>query len=169
VNDVKKYLQGGDLRSIADVDQLIPLIKTQKTFDELFSCLDSDDRLIVMRAADAIEKITRDHPEYLDSHKIRLIRLLNTARDKELKWHLVLLIPKIDLNNKELGQVWNKLYIWAKDKKGSRIVRVNSLQALYELSEKYRELKKDFEFTAQEVKTEGIPSINARLKMLTRE
>jgi hypothetical protein len=169
VNDVKKYLQGGDLRSIADVDQLIPLIKTQKTFDELFSCLDSDDRLIVMRAADAIEKITRDHPEYLDSHKIRLIRLLNTARDKELKWHLVLLIPRIDLNSKELGQVWNKLYIWAKDKKGSRIVRVNSLQALYELSEKYRELKKDFEFTAQEVKTEGIPSINARLKMLTRE
>ena len=81
VNDIKKYLQGGGLRSIADVDQLIPLIKTQKTFDELFSCLDSDDRLIVMRVADAIEKITRDHPEYLDSHKIRLIRLLNTARE----------------------------------------------------------------------------------------
>jgi hypothetical protein len=81
VNDVKKYLQGGDLRSIADVEQVVPLIKTQKTFDELFSCLDSDDRLIVMRAADAIEKITRDHPEYLDSHKIRLIRLPNTARE----------------------------------------------------------------------------------------
>jgi hypothetical protein len=95
LNDVKKYLQGGDLRSIADVDQLVPLIKTQKTFDELFSCLDSDDRLIVMRAADAIEKITRDHPKYLDSHKNRLIRILDTARDKELKWHLALLIPGI--------------------------------------------------------------------------
>lgn len=59
MNNKKKYLQGGDLRSIADVDQLIPLIKTQKTFDELFSCLESEDRLIVMRAADAIEKITR--------------------------------------------------------------------------------------------------------------
>jgi len=79
VTDIKKYLKGGDIRSIAGVEQLVPLIKTQKDFDELFSCLYSEDRLIVMRAADAIEKITRDHQAYLDPHKSRLISLLGTA------------------------------------------------------------------------------------------
>ena len=34
MDEIKKYLSGGDLRSIAGVEQLIPLIKTQKEFAE---------------------------------------------------------------------------------------------------------------------------------------
>lgn len=167
MNDIKKYLQGGDLRSIADVEQLIPLIKTQKDFDKLFQFLSSDNRLIVMRAVDAIEKITRDQPEYLDAYKSRLITLLRTARDKELKWHLVLMVSRINLSGNELEQVWNKLKDFARDKSESKIVRVNSLQALYELSRHNKELKKEFDLIASEVKAENIPSINARLRKLS--
>lgn len=58
MNNLITYLQGGDLRSIANVDRLLPLIKDQNDFDELFRHLYSDDRLIIMRTADAIEKIT---------------------------------------------------------------------------------------------------------------
>lgn len=166
MKELKEYLQGGDLRSIADVDQLIPLIETQQDFDGLFAYLNSEDRLIVMRAADTIEKITKAHPEYLETHKSRLIILLNSAQDKELKWHVALLASRIGLSKNELEQVWNKLEVWARDRLESKIVRVNSLQSLYELSRKHSERKKDFELTAQEVKTEGIPSINARIRKL---
>jgi len=166
MKDLKGYLQGGDLRSIADVDQLIPLIETQKDFDQLFAYLNSEDRLIVMRAAHAIEKLTKAHPEYLDAHKSRLMALLNTAQDKELKWHVALIASRIDLSRNEVEQVWNKLEAWVRDRLESKIVRVNSVQALYDLSRKHSERIMDFELTAQEVKTEGIPSINARIRKL---
>ncbi len=167
MDDLKKYLKGGDLRSIADVDKLIPLIKTQKEFDELFTWLHSSDRLIVMRAADAIEKVTRTHPVFLDFHKTEIIELLNTAKDKELKWHLALMASRMDLSGNEAELVWDKLADWARDRSESKIVRVNSLQSLFELSRKYGELNKDFEHIAREVKAEGIPSINARLRTLS--
>jgi hypothetical protein len=46
-----------------------------------------------MRAADAIEKITLQHPEYLVKYKDDLLELCYVAKHKELKWHLALLIP----------------------------------------------------------------------------
>jgi hypothetical protein len=122
--EIIKYLKGGDLRSIAGVDQLIPLIKTQKEFDELFAWLYSEDRLVVMRAADAIEKVTRNHPAYLDSHKTETIELLSSAHHKEFKWHAAILIPRVNLSRNELEQIWNRLADWLRDKSESKIVRV---------------------------------------------
>ncbi|MDX1769642.1 MAG: hypothetical protein R3294_16440, partial [Arenibacter troitsensis] len=88
--DIRKYLKGGDLRTIGGVNFLVPLIRNQKDFDRLFHYLRAKDRHIVMRAADAVEKITLRHPEYLESHKSTLLGLTQSSDDKELKWHLSL-------------------------------------------------------------------------------
>ena len=48
-------LSGGDLRSIWKADLIVEEIQTQNDFDILFNYLHSDDRLIVMRAVDAVE------------------------------------------------------------------------------------------------------------------
>lgn len=161
-----KYLNGGDLRSIADANEVVPLIKTQTDFDKLFKYLVTNDRLIVMRTADAIEKITLQNPEYLIRHNQDIINLINTAVDKELKWHLALIASRLNLTVIELGIIWDKLIQWVKDKKESKIVRVNSIQTLFDLSNKNVELKRDFDITIQEVEAENIPSINARLRKL---
>jgi len=163
---IKGCLLGGDLRSIGVMDKLIPNIKTQSDFDALFEYLHSDDRLLVMRAADAVEKITIKHPEFLQNHKRGVIEFFETAEDKEFKWHLAQLVPRLPLSAKELKMVWNKLTVWATDKKGSKIVRVNSIQTLFDLSENYRYLKKDFRSVVQTVEKENVPSINARIGKL---
>lgn len=54
---MRKYLEGGDLRTIGGVKFLLPLIRDQKDFDILFRYMYSKDRPIVMRAADAVEKL----------------------------------------------------------------------------------------------------------------
>lgn len=64
MNTFIKNLSGGDLRSIGRADAIAKDVQTQHQFDELFEALFHNDRLIVMRAADAIEKITRGKPEY---------------------------------------------------------------------------------------------------------
>ena len=168
MNGLKTYLTGGDLRSIAKADQVVPLIKNQTDFDKLFQFLFTKDRLVIMRTADAIEKITLNKPEFLSNHKKDIINFLEIAVEKEFKWHLALIVSRLDLTIDELRKVWNKLSNWAKDKKESKIVRVNSLQSLYELTKKHNGLNKDFNLIVTEIELENVPSINARLRKLKK-
>ncbi len=164
--DFVKILSGSDLRSIGKSNSIVSKIQNQIDFNALFEYLFHKDRIIVMRTADAIEKITIDNPKYLTNHKKKIIELCNIAKDKELKWHLALLIPRLTLDSKELGTTWNTLTMWAKDKTNSRIVRVNAIQGLFELMKHENELEKDFVLTLSELEKENIPSINARIRKL---
>jgi len=166
LNDLQKYLKGGDLRSISNVNQLISLIKNQQDFDDLFSQMYSDDRLIIMRAADAIEKVTINTPSFLTKHKSELLHFLDKAHDKEFKWHLVLLTSRLKLTNDEFTLVWSRLKEWVLDKNESKIVRVNSLQTLYDLTQNNKEFKNEILLLIQKLEKENIPSLNARIKKL---
>jgi len=166
MNNLLTYLKGGDLRSIVNANEVLLLIKTQADFDELFQYLFSNDRLIIMRTADAIEKITLQKNEYLKGYNQEIIDLIETSIDKEFKWHLALISSRLDFTTKELGIIWDKLTKWTTDKKESKIVRVNSIQTLFDLANKNEELKRDFDLTIQEIEAENIPSINARLRKL---
>ncbi|MHB1688457.1 MAG: hypothetical protein ACYCVH_13940 [Ignavibacteriaceae bacterium] len=169
MTDLVKLLQGGDLRSIGQSNKVVALIDNQEKFDELFQFLFHSDRKVVMRTADAIEKITIDNKAFLKKHKKKIIGLCNVAKDKELKWHLALLISRLHLDIKEFGKVWDTLTTWAKDKKNSRIVRVNSIQGLFEMMKQENELEKDFILTLFELEKENIPSINARIKNIRKQ
>ena len=160
------YLEGGDLRSIGQVDLLVPLIKTQTEFDRLFQYLHSKDRLVMMRAADAVEKITMTQPQFLTSHKQVIIDFLKTASDKEFKWHLALLVSRLDITKAELPDVWNTLISWARDSLESKIVRVNSIQSLHDIAKSHPEFHQKLNSLIDQIKAENIPSINARLKKL---
>ena len=158
------FLSGGDLRSIARVDELVGMIKNQEEFDQLFSILYQNDRLRAMRAADAVEKITSQSPEYLAKHKPGLLRLCQNEVPKELKWHIALLLARLPYKDDELGEVWEVLTQWATNKQESRIVRVNALQTLFDLIPLHPELEKDFLTTIAQVERENVPSINARIR-----
>lgn len=159
-------LSGGDLRSLGANRSAIAKVNNQSSFDELFKCLFHESRLVVMRAADAIEKITINNSQYLASHKKELFTLCSRVELKELKWHLALLIPRLHLSRNELGRAWDMLVTWAKDKANSRIVRVNSIQGLFEMVKHQSELQKDFALTLSQLEKENIPSLNARIRKL---
>lgn len=167
-NYITNQLKNGDLRTIGSVNSLITKINNQSEFDELFKGLFHDDRKVVMRVADAIEKITIENTYYLNSHKKQLIQLVESAEHKELKWHLALIIPRLKLTKSEVGKMWNMFTKWAIDAMESRIVRVNSIQALYDLQKTYKELSQDFILTLTSIEKDNIPSINARIKKLTK-
>lgn len=159
-------LKGGDLRSLGNADELAESIQDQQSFDDFFKCLFDADRVVAMRSIDAVEKITREHPHYLRPHTAELLALLHQSSPKEFKWHLPLLFVRLDLTDDETGELWATLTNWAQDKKESRIVRVNSIQGLYDLLMIHPELQRDFIQTIEELETENIPSIKARIRKL---
>ncbi|RTE55213.1 hypothetical protein EHW67_01210 [Arenibacter aquaticus] len=166
LEEILKYLKGGDLRSVGSVADLIPQIRCQADFDLLFSLLHWDNRLIVMRAVDAIEKITIGHPEYLYGHANELMQFLISAKNKEFKWHLATLISRLSLAGKELERVWGILKSWVMNPQDSKVVRVNALQALYDISRLHKYLKKELDDLIPLLQKEGIPSINSKISKL---
>jgi len=162
----ENLLSGGDLRSVGNAEMVAVKIQSQKSFDDLFLLLHHNDRKIVMRAADAIEKITVVHPEFLSKHKSEVIKLLATARHKELKWHLAQFVSRLPLYQTEAVKIFRVLAGWLKDETESRIVRVNSLETLYELSLQNTRLKHAFVRILAKPALFQTASLKARLKNL---
>lgn len=166
MSHLEALLTGGDLRSIAKSNQVAGSITSQKAFDELLGLLFHSDRLLVMRAADALEKVTALHPEYLSRHKQALFSLTGKAEAKELKWHLAQVLPRLQLSEPEVEFTWRIMQEWAADPAESKIVRVNALQALFELLAVDPSRKKSFEHLLKSLSRENISSLNARIRKL---
>ena len=162
-------LKGGDLRSIGQANRVVQEVSNQQDFDELFRELFNPDRKVVMRAADAIEKITLGKPEYLESHKQEILILCNGAPPIELKWHLALLLPRLVLTEKELDKTARLLSRWAGNRDESKIVRVNALQSLFGLGRVHPGLEDDYKKIAAEISKENVPSLQARIRKLAKQ
>jgi hypothetical protein len=163
-----QLLLGSDLRQLKNSGTVFEAVHDQESFDELFSLIFHHERPLVMRAADAVEKITAKKPEFLRPHKLQLLSVLKSADHKELKWHVAQLLPRIELDSEELEYVWHMLTYWALNKNESKIVRVNSLQGLFELKILHADLSDSFEKTMESMEHEMVPSIQARIKKLKK-
>ena len=168
-DELLEKLRGGDLRSIGKVDFVVNEIKSQKDFDVLFHCLYSDDRLIVMRAADAIEKITAKRVDFLCGHKEAIFAFCDHADNIEFKWHLALLLPRLFFTENEYTKAIEILLSWLRDPKESKIVRTNSLQALFELSRHDIMIRQKLDNIIHEIEKEDVPSLLARIRKIRRK
>lgn len=162
-------LSGGDLRSIGKSNDIAATIRNQAEFDELFQYLFHHNRIVKMRAADALEKISAAQPRYLAGHKKELLQLLAAEEGIELQWHLAQLISQVHLTANETEIVWTKLSAWVLNREQSRIVRVNSLQSLFDISIQHPAFKNKLMAIINKLEKEQIPSIVARIKKLRKQ
>lgn len=126
---VVEKLAGTDRRSIGEADAVAREIACdQALFDEVFAALFSDDPVLRMRAADAVEKASRKHPERLIPHKRTLLGEPAAVKQQEVRWHLAQLLPRLSLDAAEKAQAVAILEDFFADR--STIVRVNALEAL---------------------------------------
>jgi hypothetical protein len=144
MSSILSRLEGGDLRSIGNANELASTAESdKKTFDEIFKGIFSNNPLIAMRASDIIEKVSQKHPEYLQPHKKRIINSLHIFQQQEVKWHIALMLSYIELSENELNTAVNTLISWLNDiNNKSQIVKVNSLQALANIAAGHNRLKK---------------------------
>ena len=164
----EELLKGGDLRSLGQVDQLISEITQRRDFEKLFSLMWHPDKIVATRATDAIEKISRNYPEWLDPHRKVLLDRCLKVPDKMIRWHLALLLPRLRLHEEEVGMAWDCLRNRVQSTAESKIVRVNSLQALFELTKNHPPLRTDLLLLFEQVEREHIPSLNARIRKLRK-
>jgi hypothetical protein len=161
-------LQGGDRRSIGQSDEVVAVvIENPGLFSVLVEGLDADDTIVRMRAADAMEKITALHPEYLAPHKKLLIALAAISREKEVRWHLAQMLPRLKLNRPELQHVVGILMEYFDD--SSSIVKTLAMQALADFAHQAPALRQPVLLHLKELTLIGTPAMKARGRKLCAE
>jgi hypothetical protein len=165
MNSLLWQLEGGDRRSIGAVPRIVErVLADPRRFPTLLRGMAAPDALVCMRCADAVEKITRGHPEYLALHKRWLIRFAATAQQQELRWHLAQILPRLRLQTAERRRVKQILESYLRDR--SRIVR--ALQGLADIAGQDSELRAPIVRRLEGLTETGSAAMRSRGRKLLR-
>lgn len=163
--DILVLLEGGDRRTIGRADQVVAMVsENHGLFPNLIAGLASTDPLVRMRAADAVEKVTRKHGQLLQAHKKKLLRLLAEAQEQELRWHLAVMVPRLVLKSKERRAVISSLKRYMEDR--SSIVKTCALQGLGDLAQHEPGIR--LMSILREATRSGTPAMKARSRKLLK-
>jgi hypothetical protein len=165
--DVFSKLGGGDRRSIGRSDEVAQEIAEDPgLFAQVFQALLGADPLLRMRAADTIEKATREHSELLKPYKRTLLKKVALIGQQEVRWHLAQLLPRLKLTAKERDYAVSILLEYLNDK--SSIVRTFAMQALADFAMQDRQLRARVVPLLESLTADGAPAMRARGRKLLK-
>jgi hypothetical protein len=165
---IAAMLKGGDRRSIGESDEIVRLVSSKpERFAELLECLWDNDPIVRMRAADAAEKVTVMRQELLNPHKHKLLGLLAEAKQIELRWHLAVMVPRLELNWSERERAAAVLQRYLEDR--SSIVKTFALQGLADLARKDANLREPARRALEDSLRTGTAAMKARARKLIKE
>jgi len=163
--DILKKLAGGDRRSIGQVAKVVDAVSGQPAlFETVFKAMLVADPIVRMRAADAVEKITANQPDYLQPYKDMLINQVAHVNQQEVRWHVAQILPRLSLNRRERQTAVEILFGYLQDK--SKIVKTFSLQALADLAQEDGSLRPRVVEVLKEMVQNGSPAVINRGKKL---
>lgn len=158
---------GRDRRSLGRAGLVIALVAADASrFDELFACLGDSDPLVRVRAADAVEKVTRTSPELLKRHKRWLLEALPEDGESQVRRHAVQMLPRLDLDPAEHGQAVAALMRRLDD--SSRFVQTAALDSLARLAMQDETLRPAVHTLLTDRLDDSSSAVRARARSLLR-
>jgi hypothetical protein len=142
------------------------VLKTPALLGDVIGGFTHEDPLIRMRCADVAEKVSVVHPEWLQPHKEALLSLASMVQEKEVRWHMALMLPRLQLSAVERRKAVALLFEYLDDQ--SRIVKTWSMQALFQLSEGDPKLRARVTPILRDAVRNGSPAERSRAKKLLK-
>jgi hypothetical protein len=160
-----KRLTDPDRRSIGKSNEVVAeVLADPSLFSVVFDGMLDADPVLRMRCADAIEKITGEHPEYLRPYKNRLLQEAVKIDQQEVRWHVAQLFSRLKLTPKERRATVEILRNYLNDK--SRIVKTFVMQALADIAAQDTGLRPAIIKQLKSLTRTGSPAMKARGKKL---
>ena len=133
MDKIEKLLSIGDLRTAGKSEEVIKLVFTNpELFENVVKAILSRNPGTRMRASDAVDRITIDHPEWLGPFKKLFLSKIIEIDQKEVKWHVAQRFPRFRLTEKEYEKVFHLMLGYLDDK--SQIVKTFAMQALTDIA-----------------------------------
>ena len=126
----------GTRNSLGRVDEVIELVLHDRSrLEELYASLFHDDEWARMRAADALEKICRQHPAWLEPYIDKIQAELSDKTQPSIQWHLAQIYQQVELSppQKKKAIAWLKKLIATTEV--DWIVSANAMEALVYFAE----------------------------------
>ena len=169
MSSLLRKLEGGDLRSIGRANEVATLVlRSPELLSELFDGLFVDDPSVSARAADALEKVSAKHPEWLQPYRGRLLDDVARINQKEVRWHVAQIIGRLQLSSRQRVKAVKILRKFLEES-DSQIVKVSALQALADLAKQDPGLRAAVAGLARRALRSGSPSLKARARKLVDE
>jgi hypothetical protein len=166
-DDLLRKLEGGDRRSIGRVPEVVAeVLDDPSLLAAVFDGMLSHDPIVRMRSADAVEKISAKHPDYLRPFKAVLIQQVARSQQQEVRWHVAQMLPRLDLGPEERASAVDILLGYLEDK--SKIVKTFSMQALADLAEGDARLRPRILTVLKELTETGSPAMKSRGRKLLK-
>jgi hypothetical protein len=168
MHDILDKLRGGDRRSIGRSDEVVRLVSWNPSlFPRLFRGIQDPDPVVRMRSADAVEKITSTHKDWLQPYKNDLLGKIARNSQKEVRWHVAQMLPRLHMSPDERDVASSILFRYLED--DSSIVRTFSMQGLADLAMQDASLRKRVIPVLEFLTTTGSPAMRSRgRKLLAR-
>lgn len=103
--------EGGKSNSLGRVNEVIALVLSDMSrLEELYDTMFHDDAWIRMRAADALEKICRQHPKWIQPYIDRIQNELSESAQPSIQWHIAQIYTQVKLSEhqKAFAIAWLK-------------------------------------------------------------
>ena len=165
MNRIEKLLSVGDLRTAGKSEEVVKQVSANpKLFADVVNAILVDSPGTRMRASDAVEKITRDHPEWLKPYKRQFLTEIANIEQKEVRWHTAQILPRFNLTKNERKKVYDLMLTFLKDQ--SRIVKTFAMQALTDLAVQDSSYIDQVRKLVKRLMKNGTPAMKSRGKKL---
>jgi hypothetical protein len=165
---LRAMLSGGDRRSIGRANEVVDLVLAQpERIGELVELLWDSNEVVRMRAADALEKISRERIDMLQAYKGELLGLMAETSQQELRWHLAAIIPRLALTADDSRRAAKILERYLEDR--SSIVKAFAMQGLWDLSARDAKRRSKVAELVRELTRTGTPAMRARGRRLLQQ
>ena len=164
---VRQMLAPGKRLDPGRVGEVVELLEGRPTkLSKLMECLFDEDPGIASRAADALERITRDRPHQAQRWKEALIGLLAETAEKKVRWNLALTLPRLKLTVPECRRIAQVLNSWLDDP--SSIVKTTALHGMADLTRQNPNSLPDVLDLLRMAARSGTPAMRARSRILLK-
>jgi hypothetical protein len=161
-------LSGGDRRSSGAAAAVAAgAVADPSLVPVLAALLRHGDPLIRMRAADALERVSRERPDAIAPFAATLVREIGLHPQQVIRWHVALMLPRLGLTGSLRGDAVALARAYLADR--SRIVVAEAMTALAFFARDDPALREWLVPELERFAAGDVPSARSRAKRLLKE
>lgn len=163
-------LEEGDFKSLGQVPDVVSeVLSDNSLLSILVEGVTNENPKIAYRSTVALDKIGRQSLNLLNQEKEKIIQIAIKTNDKNIMWHLSIVLSYLNLIDDEIGTVLNQIIAWLNNINLSIFGKVNCMQAIATISKSKKELIPEAIAIIENEMSKGKAAINARGRILLKE
>ena len=166
-DSIRQMLAPGARFDVGRASEIVELIEDRPgKLAQVVECLWDDDPGVASRAADVLERVTRDRPQHVQRWKEELLGLMAETNEKKVRWNLALVVPRLKLTVVECRRAAESMQSNLDDP--SSIVKTAALHGMTDLTRQDPESLPDVLNLLRVAGRSGTPAMRARSRILLK-